>query len=303
MTETLNIFTGSSGLNTQVDPTRLPFDGQSGIQDLAVAYNIDHDATGRISRRKGFSATLVTQDSHSLWCDGGECLFVTGNSLCVLHGDYTSTVVATISAGARLSYVQVNKKAFWANGIETGYVQDTVNNDWVMGTYYGPETTRQYSGPPIGNHLAFFGGSIFVTQGDTVWHTEPFSLNQFDLVRDYYQFQTAIRMFRPVSDGIYVSTERNVYFLSGSSPRDLRRIHKTGYPAVEWTDTHVPLETMLVFQGIAQVGAMWTSTEGICVGLPDGQVMNLTKAKVSFPTALRGAGIFLDKRYIVTLEP
>lgn len=303
MTDTLNIFTGSTGLNTQVDPVRLLFDPQSGVQDLAVAYNVDHDATGRVSRRKGFSATIRTENIHSLWCDGGECLFANGTSLCVLNSDLTRTVVATITDGPRLSYAQVSNKAFWANGIETGYVQGTINHEWTAGTYYGPSTTRQYSGPPVGNHLAFFGGSVFVIQGNTAWHSEPFSLNQFDLVRNHYQFQTAIRMFCPVSDGIFVGTERNVYFLLGTSPRDLRRIPKSGYPPIEWTDARIPLEVIPSFQGMTQIGVIWTSTEGICVGLPDGQVLNLTKAKVSFPTSLRGAGIVIDKRYIVTLEP
>ncbi|HBF43032.1 MAG TPA: hypothetical protein DDW42_05260, partial [Desulfobacteraceae bacterium] len=116
MTDTLNIFTGSTGLNTEVDPVRLPFEPQSGVQDLAVAYNVDHDATGRISRRKGFSATTRTENAHSLWCDGGECLFASGTSLYVLNPDFTLTSVATITDGARLSYVQVHNKAFWANG-------------------------------------------------------------------------------------------------------------------------------------------------------------------------------------------
>jgi hypothetical protein len=302
MTETVNIFSGSNGLNTRTDPARLSFDPDTGVQDLAVAYNVDHDRTGRISRRKGYSATARTEDIHSLFCDGGACVFVTGTSLCQLHADYSYSVVATVTSGARVGYLQLHNRVYWANGFEKGYIENSVNHSWVAGTYYGPVTTRQYSDPPIGTRLAWFGGSIFVIQGNAAWYSNLFDLNAFDLSRNFYQFQTSIRMWRPIADGIYVSTERNTYFLPGAVSNDLGRMQVADYPAVEWTDANVPLEKIGSGE-VKGIGAIWTSTEGICVGLPQGQMLNLSLKKIKYPNSRRGAGIVIDDRYIGLLEP
>jgi hypothetical protein len=221
----------------------------------------------------------------------------------VLKTDYTYTPVASVTPNAWVSYIQVHNRAYWANGLETGYVQDSVNNTWEAGTYNGPETTRQYTGPPVGNRLGYYGGSVFVIQGRMAWFSEPFALNLFDLVRDYYMFQTNIRMFQPVADGVFVSTERSIYFLGGPSSRNLTRVKKADYPAIEWTDSRFQLEVMAFAENFIDVGAIWTSTDGICVGLPGGRLINLTESKVSYPSALRGAGLVLGKRYVSTLEP
>lgn len=302
MADLIPIFTGSIGLNTSLDPVRLPFNPDTGVQDLAVAYNVDHDVTGRIGRRKGYAATTRTEDIHSLFCDGGECLFVTGTSLCRLNADYSYTSVATVTTGARVSCVQIHNRVYWANGFERGYVQDGVNHTWEAGTYYGPATTRQYSDPPTGTHLAYHGARVYSVQGNIAWHSEPFNLNAFDLVRNYLPYQTKIRMFRPISTGIWVSTERAIYFLAGLNPAEMQKDKKAEYPAIEWTDCEIDLEDYGTGE-IPGTGAIWTSTKGICIGLPSGQMLNLTHKKVDYPDAISGAGLVIGKRYIGLLKP
>jgi hypothetical protein len=53
-------------------------------------------------------------------------------------------------------------------------------------------------------------------------------------------------------------------------------------------------------------GAMWTSNRGVCVGLPDGGVRNLTENTYSFPTGQTGTATmrFTDglTQYIVTQQ-
>jgi len=173
MPEPIVIFRGSNGLNVKTDPTRIPFNAELGLADLAVAVNIDHDSTGRVSRRKGFAATSVTAAVHSLWCGGGPCLFVTGTSLCLLSASYTYQVLATVTSGARMSYFQLESQTYWMNGYEKGYIEAGVNNSWTKGTYVGPYTTRQFSDPPIGHLIAYEHGRTWVAQGNVVWYSEP----------------------------------------------------------------------------------------------------------------------------------
>jgi hypothetical protein len=136
MATPITVFSGSTGLNTKLDPTRVRFDREAGISDLAVAYNIDHDASGRISRRKGYSATAVLSAVHSLWAatETGPCFFVTGTSLCELHTDYSYTALATVTAGARVRYAQLANKTFWLNGFEKGLIQYSTAESWTAGT-------------------------------------------------------------------------------------------------------------------------------------------------------------------------
>jgi hypothetical protein len=171
------------GLNILVDPVRIAFDPDSGVQDLAVAYNVDHDRTGRVSRRKGFAQTDRTEDVHSLWCDGGECFFVSGTSLCVLGSDYTYKTIATVTAGARVSYLQFGKRAYWMNGFEKGYVEESVAYSWDKGAYVGPDTQREFSGPPIGTIIRYRAGRAYIVQGPVIWYSEPYSWSYDALCR------------------------------------------------------------------------------------------------------------------------
>ena len=303
MSDPITIFTGSTGLNVEVDPVRLPFDKETGVQDLAVAVNVDIDKTGRVSRRKGFSATSRTENIHSLWCDGGAGLFVTGTSLCELHADYSYTAIATVTAGARVSYFELSSRSYWMNGYEKGFVENGANNDWVFGSYVGPETTRQFSGPPIGQKVAYEFGHVFIAQGPVVWYSEPFNLNAFDLSRNFLPFEGKVTMFRPLpAGGIWVGTERNTYFLAGKNPRDMEMKKVAEYPAIENTDTFIDLALMGSGEMLG-TGVVWTSTKGICVGTSDGQMLDLTRKKISYPRSNIGAGICFDERYVTSLQP
>jgi hypothetical protein len=300
----INIFTGSSGLNIKIDPARLPYDPETGVQDLAVAVNVDHDYTGRVSRRKGFAATARTEVIHSLWCDGGPCLFVTGDALCLLNPDYTYKLLRNVTENAKMRYVQVDDIAYYTNGIEMGYVQNGASAGWsAAAAPYGPDpTTRTLYSPPVGSHLEVYNGHMFIAQGNIVWFSEPFAYNHFDLVRSYLPFGGEVRMFKSVEGGIWISTHHHTYFLEGSLPKEFRRRIAATYPAIE--DTVVQVDASKLGNGEFQgLGLLWTTREGICLGLSDGTFMNLTQRKIDLPHTLRGAGLLFDERYVALLEP
>jgi hypothetical protein len=302
MAEPITIFRGSNGLNVKTDPARIRFDPQTGIQDLAAAVNIDHDRTGRVSRRKGFTATAVTAPVHSLWCDGGPCLFVAGASLCQLGANYAFTALVTVTAGARVSYFQLDSRSYWQNGFEKGYIEAGANNAWVRSAYVGPATTRQFSEPPIGHLIAYGHGRAWIAQGPVIWYSEPYSLNDFDLARGFLPLESRITMLRPVKGGVFFSDSQRTYFGAGADPTAMDIALVSESPAIEGTDQR--LEMFRFGDGsTAGEGAIWTARNGICVGLPSGQVINLTSQKLSYPTALKGAGICFDSRYVAALEP
>ena len=116
-------FKSSTGLNNKVDPVRASYHPELGVQELSIAENVDFDSTGRPSRRKGWASTTVTTDSHSLFSAGGQCLFVTGTSLCSLDTDFAVDVIRTVTEGARMRYCLVGDKIYYSNGNEIGYAR------------------------------------------------------------------------------------------------------------------------------------------------------------------------------------
>lgn len=300
--EPVTIFSASNGLNVKVDPTRVPFDKESGVTDLSVAVNVNIDSTGRVSRRKGFAATTRTENIHSLWCGGVGCFFVTDSMLCLLGADYTSTAVATVTPGAPVSYFQLEKRTYWMNGYEKGFVEAGSNRSWGIGSYVGPDSSRILSDPPIGHLIAYDYGRVFVAQGPVIWYSEPFSLGAFDLARNFLPFESRITMMQPLLGGMFVSTETETYFLPGRDPQGTEPGKVADYPAIRGTDVRVDLSKIGAGE-LTGIGAMWASTKGICAGTPDGRFINLTHRRLDYPSALFGAGICFDDRYVCTLEP
>lgn len=294
---------GSKGLNNRIDPLRLPFDPDTGIQDLAVAVNVDLDHTGRISRRKGWAATDMVDPCHSLFSHGVTVLFVTGTSLCVLGTDYTYTVVRTVQEGARMSYVPVGDRIFYANGTEVGYIRGNVSYAWSKPTDLpGPRTLKQYSDPPVGYLLAYYKGRMYVVQGDIVWYSESFGINLFNLARNFINFESHLRMFHPVRKGIWLGTHFDTYFLEGDTPQDFN-LHKVAtYAPIFGTD--VDVDGSRIADGRHKgIAVMWTSTEGICMGTSEGEFINLTERRLTYPESFEGAGLYDGFKYVSVLEP
>lgn len=303
----ITIFRGSMGLNTKTDPHRIPFNPETGLQDLAVAVNVDHDRTGRISRRKGFSQTIVQVPCHSLWSEGGTCLFVSGSTMYLLGKDYLRRAVTTVTPSAQVSYTLIDNRVYWVNGYEKGFIENGVNYDWVRGDYVGPETTRQFFDPPVGHIVCYWNGHIWIAEGPVIWFSDTYDLNAFELEHGVLPFESRIAMLHPVKDGIYISDQHITYFADGPNPDEMNLRPVTDYPAIEGTDVTLDMRKFgdgtFPGTGVISPGVIWTSPQGIVVGAYNGMILNLTSQKIKYPSALRGAGICFDDRYITTLEP
>ena len=303
MSTPVRILSGGMGLNTVVDPIRLPFDPETGISDLAVAVNVTVDETGCLSRRNGY-LKVRDESSHSLFCDGGDCLFVSGDTLYRLLPDYSVETVRTgFTEWDRMAYVQVNNDIYYSNSVELGIVRSGgVPENWVAQPYVGPETNRVFDGPRPGTHLAFAFGRIFVADGDVLWWSEPFGFAWFDRTRNFIQFPRRIVMVKAVAGGLYVSDEKHTYFLRGTDPKEFIQVTAAGFPALEWSEAIDLVEGFDI--GVPDPGlcALWASREGACMGTPGGVVVNLNKKKVIYPEqGSWGAGLLRGYNYIHTI--
>lgn len=304
MGEGITIYRGSSGLNNKLDPTRIRFDPEAGIGELAIAVNIDIDGSGRISRRKGYDR-VVSGSSHSLFPFGNICFVVVDGYLSILYPDFSYKAILKVSEG-RMSYVAVGDRVYFANNKEKGYIEEEEVFPWEKGEYVGPDTTKVLYDPPVGHLLEVYNGSMYIAQERVLWYSEPFNYCAFELGKGYLLFSSRLTMLRAVKDGLFVSTEEATFFLSGVVPRELIQRKVADYSAIEGTD--VLVEGSKIGRDELDKGilnervAIWTSQEGICIGGPRGFFKNLTERKLTYSSAKEGAGLCIDDRYVSVLK-
>ena len=307
------IFSASSGLNTAIDPARIHYNPKTGYAEFAVAVNVDFDDTGRPSRRKGF--TLRTAgDLHSLYCGDGEvCLCVRGGALCLVEPDLSLTPIRNVNAGAPMSYAHVDHRTFYANGVQSGYVdsRDRLSHAWVQGEFVG-ETNRSFIDPPVGTIVRYCNGHVLIADGSTLWRTEPGDYTRVDPVRGWWSFETgAITTVRPVADGFFVCAGDSVFSVTGPDLQQAVKRKVAAYPVFSGTDIPVYGRPQMMPDGSFYVddrqrtlGAMWLARDGVYFGGTDGQVINLTKHRIALlPAGTTGAAILKDNRYVATIAP
>lgn len=296
------LMAGSTGLNNAIDPHRHYFDERIGLKEMAAAVNVDIDSRMRVSRRKGFTSVLSVSGAHSLFSVGQYALFVAGDALTVLEKDYTTTPIRNVSINARMSYVTVDGKVYYANGFETGYVLNRLSYAWTPATYVGPTTNKEFTAPPIGNLLSLYRGRMYVVRGSIAYYSEPFAYSWYNEAFNYFNLPGTATMFQAVDDGFFVGTADEVWFFAGVAPNEMMPRRVADYGVVAGTAANVVGRQLNEVVQSKNVVFM-TTPKGVCMGLDGGVFTNLTEQKLVMPTSTQGAGGYLGDKYIVTLEP
>ena len=296
----VNLFKQCIGLNNKDDPSGLMADPESGLCELAVAFNVDIDKSGkRITRKKGFTR-VYTGKWHSLHPFGNNCLGVADGNLVSLHKDKSFTVIQDIDSIAKVSYVTIGDRAYFSNGIDKGYVIGEDSFPWEVAEYVGPPTDKHFVGPLAGHLIEIFNGFMCIAVDNFIFYSMPHSYHSY-YMQDYSAFPTRITMLRAVKDGLYVSDETTTYYLNGNDPREFFQTIVADHSAIAGTD--VIVDGKKIGKGdIPDRVVMWTSNEGVCIGGPNGLFLNLTIDKLVLPTALTGAGVCIDDKYVCTLK-
>jgi len=302
MGKTITLFKGTTGLNNVVDPVRIMFDPESGMCELAEAYNVDIDISGRVSRREGLTATARTESAHSIFCDGGDCLYVSGTSLYKLNKDYSRTGLRSgLTTGAKMSYCQIADRIYYTNGFENGYVLADASYAWQASDYVGPVTTKVVSSPPVGHLLEYLSSRIYIALNDCIIYSEPFAYNWFAMASNFISLPCRPRMMRAVDDGLYVGLDDSVVFLGGKSPQEFIYTIVSYSPVVTGTDVKINGEKFGKGEMTGKL-AMWTALDGIYLGASGGKVINLTKEKLVYSESQIGCSVFKDNKFITLLK-
>jgi len=310
------IFRGALGWNNKVDPVDLVFNAETGMCELAVAHNVDISQRGRVSRRKGHTRIVSLADAHSVFSSAGITLFCAGDKMYRLNEGYTYDILAIgMPEKQRVSYTEVNKNVYMVNGDRamkylsaTGLVSTFVRE----GDYVGPTTTRQYTDPPAGMHIAYHRGRLLISVGNVLHFSEPGAYSWFCANYNFRQFDSYIRMIRPLAKGLYVSTETAVYYLHGDYLPEAEIISVASYPALEWSEAYdlfdVSRSKLLLDMNFSGKAGVWMGINqdgqtSICVGGEGGRFLDLTRDKVDAPSSLSGCGLVHDDKYIGLIQP
>ncbi len=300
------LLTGSTGLNNIVDPVRLKYDADTGVAELAEAVNVDIDNTGRVSRRAG-QETVSIGAYHSLFCDKADCFVVEDRAadaaIFKVATDFTlSGVRSGLTKGARVSFCQIGGKTYYANGYQNGVIEAGISSPWPSSTYVGPDTSRSYSPAPVGTHLAFFSGCMWIAKDNVVWVSEPWAFGLFDMARRFFQFGSNVTMIKPVAGGVWVSDEEKTGFVAaGEKFEQAQFVKKLNFPAHEWSEN---IELVDLSQSVFQVqglSAVWSCDAGLCIGSPDGQLIVTTEKKLIYPKGAQGATLVDKNKAINTV--
>jgi len=155
--------------------------------------------------------------------------------------------------------------------------------------------------PVPGTALALYNGRIYIVRGDLAYYTQPGNYELMDM-RDFLRFNSVIKVFAPVRDGIFVATDRETVFLRGHDASDFAVERIADYGAVSGTLTYGTENTE---RGVDRV-AFWESTQGKVLGITGGTLYNLTHDQFTYSPGSKGASIVLEqsgiRRFISVMQ-
>lgn len=269
-----------STLNNVKDPIYLDFDKG----ECAELLNVDITERG-ISRRQGYTQ-LLNNKIHSGWNSPTRnlALYIKDGVLTQFDGTTELSIKSVKDVPA--SYCEANEYIVFANGFEYGWIKDGLWYDVTV-----PNDPFKIA-VPIGTLMCFYNGRLYIAKDNIIYCTDPFTIEYCD-ERNYVVavFDGNINMLSCVDTGIWVGTDKEIFFLSGddSIENGFTQISITDYGCILGTAYTIKSEIMK--EGPAGAGVLFASYRGICVGFNDGVFKNLTQEYYTYDHGQRGCSL------------
>lgn len=291
------------GLNTSAHPEGLLYDGRSGTCELALAVDVDILDNGRRVRCRPGRVLVDSRD----WRDGynapdGQAYAVVDGVICEVLEDLSVRPLAALQSPGPVAWAALGDIVFWSNGVESGLIQWGEAGEWGGRRFPVASEAARYVDPAAGQVLGAAFGRVWIGRDDVLHYTAG-AWNFEKAGASGIMLPARITMIRPVDDGLYVGTEAAVFFLAGANPAAGMPVRRVSIdPAIPGSDVLVRADDYGRFDPVT--GVIWTGPRGICLGLPDGIVINLTKNRVALDAPASGAAaVALPLRYVAILHP
>ena len=149
--------------------------------------------------------------------------------------------------------------------------------------------------------ITTFKSHLAIAVQNHILFSEPFSYFYFNPDEYNLPIGSRAKMIREVEGGLWVSNSEEIVFFSGSDPQDLDPIIKYRVPVVQGTEVEVP-QKEIIPELSAQPGYMVTTEDAVLLLTSDGQVIPLSKQRVTIPPGATGTAMMRDGRYIVIIN-
>lgn len=187
--------------------------------------------------------------------------------------------------------------------VPSGTTEITISSGVERGVI--PLETFNVFPAPNGHIVKYAHGRLWVALDDTLWYSDPYSLEWFKLQSNFYTFKERIRAVLPTEGGLWVAAD-GLYYLAGKNPETATLSLKEKVVAVEGTEVQV--SGAYIFIENTPIGYKWliTTNKGIFICFNDGIVLNMTEKNYTFPIAEKGTAVFVQEggvnRYTTTLQ-
>lgn len=295
------VFRATSGINNVLEAHRLKYDEDGGCP-LAEGVNIIVDDGGSFKRRYG-RILRVEGPCHSLWSWGPYCFFVSEGALYRYYANGTTVQVHASCGDIPMYFEEFGGKVYCSNGVFRAILYDEIIESWNVSvpTQFASDT-RTLGLPTSFTKILRHAGRMYLVDDLYLWETEPSNPGCVDLGAGYMTFGVGIIEAVSVRGGIYVSTDYDVKFLSGSSKEDFLLLDVHSSPIVPGTCAKIAGDQVGDGGMVRGIAAIWTSRDGVCVGSEDGKVINVTSRRLAFDKASSGAGVVIPGQYFFSLE-
>ena len=294
-----------TGLNTVVDPTRIPTNSDSNISDLQYAVDVIITEGLRVTSADGYSQSIALTDGHSLFGCGSNALVMDGGTLCEINSALTKTILQTGYSGEPVCFLKYGNLKYFSNRAERGIIEESNVFSWEVDEYNGPNNDTYFETeiPPF-DLICIHNGYMLGVIGNFLFSSELGMFGLWDLSKGI-PFASDIQMIASVNGGIFVSDSNEVWFLAGTNCDDFVGSSQpvASYPAYKWSLAQDMAEGLEIGLNTPGQCVFWNSPEGLCLGGPEGLFFNLTKSKIVHPELSGfGATLLRDYRLISTVN-
>lgn len=123
-----------------------------------------------------------------------------------------------------------------------------------------------------GSYIREWRGRLVVARGHVLLFSEPMNYGLRDARHGFVQMPERITWFEAMDTGMYVGTTKKVYWLSGTTPKDL---------SVKTVELNPPVGGASILMSVADTGldvkyencAVWLGANGYSFGMPSGDVV------------------------------
>lgn len=283
-------------------------------QFLRKALNVDLTAEGHPLRRQGYRQE-TSGYAHSAWYSRELSLFFVVLEGQLRVGPTANNLVAVqnVNRYLHMSYAEHAGTVYYMNGAESGSYGANGYQVWPdpakvpdqppLPTDVSPMNTddmtprdvpwadqddgdmlvhdEYFETLPIGQLCASHKGRIYVAQDNVVYFSEALITDACRLATNLYMRPKYIWMLEPAEDGIYVADESSITFISGTDPFQASQVHVYPHGVVQGAFARIPGEKFGV--DLRDVPVWWCKDGTMLLGLPNGQIRQLTRDRLAVP--------------------